>query len=139
MTETPQEEYAAELTEILELRGVPAAAAAQIVREVQSHIADSGEDPVAVFGTPSQYADNFTPKFRMTRLWMLIISSVILTAGGGYVLISGVFGLQSTAHELWGLPPWMRIAVGAVGIASFIALVLIVGARAKRRSLSWHI
>lgn len=68
MTESPQEEYAAELREILELRGVPAAAATRIVREVQSHVTDSGEDPTAVFGTPSQYADNFAPTLRMARL-----------------------------------------------------------------------
>ena len=138
MTKTPQEEYATELAEELELRGVPAATATQIVREVQSHTADSGEDPITVFGTPGEYADNFAPN-RTARLWMLTISSVILATGGGYVLISGVFGLQSPAHELWGLPPWTRIAIGAAGIASFIALVLIAGARAKRRSLSWHI
>ncbi|MFJ5696637.1 hypothetical protein [Arthrobacter sp. NPDC093139] len=138
MTETPQEEYAAELTEELELRGVPAAATTQIVREVQSPIADSGEDPTAVFGNPREYADNFAPN-RTAKLWMLIVSSVILAAGGGYLLISGVFGLQSPSHELWGLPAWMRVAMGAVGIASFIALVLLAGGRAKRRSLSWHI
>ncbi|MBT2549746.1 hypothetical protein [Arthrobacter sp. ISL-65] len=81
MPETPHEEYAAELTETLELRRVPTAAVTQIVREVQSHIADSGEDPTTVFGSPSEYADNFAPKFRMARLRMLIISSVILAAG----------------------------------------------------------
>ncbi|MBT2546900.1 hypothetical protein [Arthrobacter sp. ISL-65] len=139
MTESPQEEYATELTEVLELRGVPATAVAQIVREVQSHVADSGEDPTAAFGTPSQYADNFAPKLRMARLWVLIISSVLLAAGGGYLLISGVFGLLSPAHGLWGLPSWARMAIGVAGMASFIALILIAGARARRRSLNWHI
>ena len=139
MTESPELEYAAELREILGLRGVPAVAASGIVREVQSHVADSGEDPTAAFGTPSQYADNFAPKLRMTRLGMLIVASVILAAGGGYTLISGVFGILSPAHDLGGLPSWARVAIGAAGIASFIALVLIAGDRSKRRSLSWHI
>lgn len=139
MTKAPQEEYAAELTETLELRGVPATAAARIVREVQSHVADSGEDPTATFGTPSQYVDNFAPKLRITRLWVLIVASVILAVGGGYMLISGVFGLLSPVHGLWGLPSWTRVAIGVAGIASFMALVLIPGDRAKRRSLSWHI
>jgi hypothetical protein len=43
VTESPELEYAAELREILGLRGVPAVAASGIVREVQSHVADSGE------------------------------------------------------------------------------------------------
>ncbi|GAA3680574.1 hypothetical protein GCM10023081_18380 [Arthrobacter ginkgonis] len=139
MTHTPDEEYAADLREILEFRGVPTEAATQIVREVQSHVAESGEDPVAAFGTPGEYADSFAPKSRMARFWMLILSSVILAFGGTYVLITGVFALQAPGHDLWGLPPWIRIAVGAAGIASFIALVLLAGARSKRRSLTWHI
>lgn len=139
MTNTPDEEYAADLREILELRDVPAEAATQIVREVQSHVAESGEDPVAAFGTPGEYADNFAPKSRMARFWMLILSSVILASGGTYVLITGVFALQAPGHDLWGLSPWIRIVIGAAGIASFIALVLIAGARSKRRSLTWHI
>ncbi|MBT2550566.1 hypothetical protein [Arthrobacter sp. ISL-65] len=139
MTESRQEEYAAELTEILELRGVPATAATRIVREVQSLVADSGEDPTAAFGTPSQYADNFAPKLQMARVWVLIISSVILAAGGGYMLISGVFGMLSPAYDLWGLPSWTRMAIGVAGIASFVSLILIAGVRAKRRSVTWHI
>ena len=102
MTGTPETEYAAELREILELRDVPAAAVTRIVRDVQSHVAESGQDPVVAFGSPSQYADNFAPKSRMARFWALVIASVLLASGGTLVLISGVFGLQSPAHELWG-------------------------------------
>lgn len=137
MTETPATEYATELTEILELRDVPAAAVARIVRDVQSRIAESGEDPTAAFGTPSDYADNFAPKSRMARFWALVIASVVLASGGTLVLISGVFGLQSPAHELWGLPPLARIAIGAMGIASFMALVLAEGVRSRRRASGW--
>ena len=137
MAETPATEYATELTEILELRDVPAAAVARIVRDVQSRIAESGEDPTAAFGTPSEYADNFAPKSRMARFWALVIASVVLASGGTLVLISGVFGLQSPAHELWGLPPWARVAIGALGIVSFMALVLAEGARSRRRGPGW--
>ena len=138
MTGTAEEEYTAELTEILELRDVPAEAVTRIVREVQSHIAESGTDPSVEFGTPSEYADNFAPRSSMARFWILLISSAILAFGGTYVLLSGAFGLQSPAHELWGLPPWPRIAIGAAGIASFGALLLTAGARSRRRSLSGH-
>jgi hypothetical protein len=139
MTRTPDEEYAADLREILELRDVPAEAADQIVREVQSHLAESGEDAVAAFGTPREYADNFAPKSRMASFGTLVFSSVLLASGGTLILISGVFALQAPDHHLWGLPPWVRIFIGAAGIASFVVLVLIAGAHAKRRSLAWHI
>ena len=62
MTEMPASEYAAELSEILELRDVPAAAVTRIVRDVQSHVAESGQDPVVAFGSPSQYAERAKPR-----------------------------------------------------------------------------
>ncbi|WP_139007392.1 hypothetical protein [Arthrobacter crystallopoietes] len=138
MTSTPGEEYAEELREILELRDVPAEVVSQIVREVQSHIVESGEDPVAAFGTAGEYADNFAPRSRMARFWVLTVSSVLLAFGGTYVLINGVFALLGGGHDLWALPPWISVALGATGIASFIALILI-GARSKRRAQTWRI
>ena len=139
MTEAALEKYSAELTEILELRGVPEEATTQIVREVESHAAESSEDPVSEFGTPSEYADNFAPRFRTIRWWALIVSSAVLAYGGAYVLISGVLGLQSSTVVLWGLPPWIRIVIGTAGIVAWIVLLLIAGTRSKRRSRSWRI
>ena len=139
MTETPMERYSAELVEILELRDVPKETIAQIVREVESHAAEFRENPVSAFGTPNEYADNFAPRLRMIRWWALTVSSVVLASGGGYVFISGVFGLQSSGIVLWGLPPWARIVVGAAGMMAFVVLLLVAGSRSKRRSRSWRI
>ena len=139
MSKSAPERYAAELTEALQFRDVPDNAIREIVREVNSHVAESGEDPTAAFGIPSDYADNFAPKFRKIWFWALITASVILASGGAYILISGVFGLQSADFRLWGLAPAARIAIGAGGIAAFFILVSAAGARAKRRSRAWHI
>lgn len=139
MTEQPYAEYSEDLRDALEFRGVPSEAVTQIVREVESHVAESGEDPAVAFGQPSDYADNFAPRSRMARFWALIISSVVLAGGGTYVLISGVFGLLSSSSTLWGLSPWLRIILGAAGIAAFFALVILAGVRAKRSSSSWRI
>ncbi|WAP51773.1 hypothetical protein OL239_18920 [Arthrobacter sp. ATA002] len=138
MTEQPYAEYSHDLRDALEFRGVPAEAATQIVREVESHTAESGEDPVAAFGQPGDYADNFAPRSRLVRFWALVISSVVLAGGGAYVLISGVFGLLSPSSTLWGLPPWVRVILGAAGIAAFVVLVLMAGARSKRSASSWR-
>ncbi|WP_104198829.1 hypothetical protein [Cryobacterium sp. Y29] len=80
MTQGALKKYSAELTEILELRGVPEEAITQIVREVESHAAEFSEDPVSEFGTSSEYADNFAPKFGMIRWWALIVSSGVAWA-----------------------------------------------------------
>ena len=139
MTEQPDAEYFEDLRDTLEFRGVPDEAVTQIVREVESHVAESGEDPAVAFGQPGDYADNFAPRSRLVRFWALLISSVVLAGGGAYVLISGVLGLLSPSATLWGLPPWFRIILGAAGIAAFFALLLVAGARSKRSASSWRI
>lgn len=75
----------------------------------------------------------------MVWFWALIVSSAILTTGGSYVLISGIIDLQSSPATLWGLLPWTRVILGALGIIAFFTLVLVAGARSKRRSSSWRI
>lgn len=134
VNQAANEDYATELAEILELRDVPAPEVVRIVRGVESRLAESGEDPVAAFGTPGKYADNFAPRSRMVRFWILIASSVTLASGGTLLLISGVFGLLSPAHGLWGLPAWTRVVLGAAGITLFVALLLAEGVRARRRA-----
>ncbi|WP_104087641.1 MULTISPECIES: hypothetical protein [unclassified Cryobacterium] len=139
MTEAARDQYAEELTEILELRGVPEEAIAQIVREVESHSVESGEDPVGEFGTPSDYANNFAPRSRLISFWALIITSIVLASTSAYVLISGALGLQSSTIVLWGLPPWTRIGIGMAGIVAWSVLLVIAGTHSKRRSRSWRI
>ena len=139
MSRTSRERYAAELTETLQFRAVPDKAIQEIVREVNSHVAESGEDPTVAFGTPSDYADKFAPRFRKIWFCALIAASVILASGGAYILISGVFGLQSADVRLWGLTPAARIVIGLTGIAAFLVLISTAGARAKCRSRAWHI
>lgn len=139
MTESRYEQYSEELREVLEFRDIPVDAIEQIVREVESHVVESGEDPLIAFGSPHEYANNFAPRSRMAWFWALIVSSVVLASGGAYILISGIFGLLSSSSTLWGLPPWARIVIGAWGIAAFCALVLVAGVRSRRRSSSWRI
>ena len=139
MTEASRDEYAAELSETLELRGVPAETITQIVREVKSHSLESGEDPVGEFGTPSDYANNFAPRSRLIWFWALLIPSAALAFASACLLISGVLGLQSSTVTLWGLPPWLRLALGAAGIVAWIVLLLMASTRAKRRSRLWRI
>ncbi|GAA3291578.1 hypothetical protein ACFFON_18465 [Arthrobacter citreus] len=139
MTEQPYAEYSEDLRDALELRGVPDEAVTQIVREVESHVAESGEDPASAFGQPADYADNFAPRSQLVRFWALLISVVVLAGGGTYVLISGVFGLLSPSAALWGLPPWFCIFLGAAGITAFFVLQLVAGARSKRSASSWRL
>jgi hypothetical protein len=107
MTSTHHEhaEYTAELAEALDMRDVPADAVAQIVREVESHLAESGEDPVEAFGPAARYADQFAPPSRERGLLGLAVAAALLGFCGAFLIISGVFGLLDDTAQLWGLPP----------------------------------
>jgi len=53
-----RQEYLDELRERLFVYGAPEPRSAEIVAEVESHLVESGEDPVEAFGLPDRYAAN---------------------------------------------------------------------------------
>lgn len=141
MTSTHHEhaDYTAELAEALDMRDVPADAVAQIVREVESHLAESGEDPVEAFGPAARYADQFAPPSRERRLLGLAVAAGLLGFCGAFLVISGVFWLLDDTAQLWGLPPWARLAGGGSCIVTFAGLVVALSVRSRRRAASWRI
>ncbi|WP_150308498.1 hypothetical protein [Planctomonas psychrotolerans] len=139
MTSTSPNEYAAELTEALEFRGVPSRMVRSIVGEVVDHVAESGGDPRVEFGEPGDYAQRFAPGFSMARFCALIVATVVLTVGGTLVLISGVFGLQNAGYTLWGLSPWMRVILGFLALLAFVVLLVVAGMRNARRTRRWQL
>jgi hypothetical protein len=139
MAEPTAEQYADELTEELELRDVPVVTARSIVNEVLSHSAESGEDPYEVFGAPRDYADAYAPRSRLHRFWWLIAAVVLLSVSGASLLISGVLGLLDPGHGLWGLSPWVRLSLGAVGIAGFVGIVITLAIRGRRPAAGWRL
>lgn len=51
------EAYMSELAASLQMRGADSARTSEAVAEVQSHLSESGEDPVEAFGSPDEYAE----------------------------------------------------------------------------------
>lgn len=141
MNSNPIDGYAAELTEILDFRDVPEPAAADIVRGLRRHAEESGRDPRDEFGSPRDFAQNIAPKSGLIRFWALIVTAVALTVVSTEILISGIFGVIAPAVTLWGLSPWLRVGLGAMGLAAFVLVVVAVGAasRRKRQLRSWKI
>lgn len=135
-----RDNYGIELAEELELRDVPPQVVERIVREVSSHTADSGEDPLKSFGPPSRYADEFAPRSGPRRMLVpLAFLAAALGAGGGLMLLSGLFGFMGSSAELWGLVPSTRLTVGILLLASFVALVTGLAIRSRKRSASWKL
>ncbi|MGO2750474.1 MAG: HAAS signaling domain-containing protein [Pseudoclavibacter sp.] len=138
MNSTERDDYGAELTEELQLRDVPHEAIERIVREVRSHLAESGEDPRDSFGSPQHYADQFVPRSWTRRmLWPIVALAGLLGAGAGFMLLSGAFGLIDPSAQLCGLAPGVRLAIGGVCLAGFIGLVAWMAVGSCRRSASW--
>ena len=91
---TSLKDYTEELTTQLRLRKVPGKVTGQIVAEVESHVRETGEDPVEVFGQPGNYSAQYSrgrkPGGRIG--WSTLRAGAATTGavGGGLMLIEGV-------------------------------------------------
>lgn len=133
-------DYGADLTEELELRDVPNEVIERIVREVRSHLAESGEDPVDAFGSPERYADQFAPRSWTRRmLWPIAALAAALGAAAGFILLSGVFAMIDPSVHLWGLAPSARLMIGGLFLAGFVGLLVFLTVNSRRRSESWRL
>jgi hypothetical protein len=114
MSRTDVSTYRRDLIVALRLRDVPGDRIGEIVAEVESHLADTGEDPVDAFGPAREYAAGLTAEHGPRRVWR----TVGLALGGltaGWLLATGIFAVV-TGDTVAGLPGWLVLAAG-VGIS----------------------
>ena len=92
--------YRRDLMLALRARHVPGDRIGEIVAEVESHVADTGEDPVDAFGSPKEYAASVAPAPRGARLalWALTLSGLAV----GWLVATSAFELA--AGDAKGLP-----------------------------------
>ncbi|GAA1244496.1 hypothetical protein JOF42_003533 [Microbacterium phyllosphaerae] len=133
-----RDDYGTALADELELRDVPSDQVDLIVREVRSHLAESGEDPLETFGSPEHYADQFAPRSWTRRmLWGLVALAGLLGAGAGLLLLSGVFGLMDPSMQLWGWAPSIRLTLGTLCLLGLAGLLTFMVMESRRRQASW--
>ncbi|TFV53826.1 hypothetical protein [Blastococcus sp. TF02A-35] len=84
----------------------------EIVAEVESHVAETGETPVEAFGPAREYAAGFAgPRplgARLAGVWL-----VVLGAACGWLIANGVFGLVAD-ERVHGMPAGVALALGAL-------------------------
>jgi len=75
------------------------------VAEVESHVRETGEDPVQAFGQPGTYSAQFAGgRGRGGRLWpTLRIWSTIALGVGGWMLLEGMFNLAGVVRVTGGM------------------------------------
>jgi hypothetical protein len=104
--------YRRDLIVALRLRNVPPARVGEIVAEVESHVAETGEDPREAFGAPREYAESFRgPQTRREQVALLALA--LTSAAAGWLIGTSAFGL-ATGDRVAGLPAPAAMVLGAV-------------------------
>lgn len=124
-------DYIDDLALELRMLDVPGHRIGEILAEVESHTAETGEDPVDAFGPAKDYAreragrtaEDHSGSF-LTRLfrghWLMFVAGVGYTFLAAWLLISGGIALLSDRLEApWGLNPWASLIIGAVLLAAW--------------------
>ncbi|TDC52552.1 hypothetical protein E1212_08110 [Jiangella ureilytica] len=137
---TDIERFRRELLTALRLRDVEPGRIGEVLAEVDSHLAETGEDPRDAFGAPADYArvvadgrPGLTEGERRTR-------------NAGHALVGGVVGAVSAIGVMavvrgdetaLGLPAWLTLTLGVV--AALVGIVLLaVRARIVRDPRTGH-
>jgi hypothetical protein len=131
--------YCDDLLLALRAREVPGARIGEVLAEVQSHVAETGEQPEEAFGPPREYADRVADALGAPRSGML----AVLLRGLGWVdlTVAVVTGLCCflLADGLWsvgaGTDGALGLPAGAVsaGAAAVLAASIVRTVRAGRR------
>jgi hypothetical protein len=132
---TTTTEYTQQLILALRMRDVPGAAIGDAVAQIESHVADTGEDPVEAFGPARDYAASVaatvarpTPARRATRHGLMTLAGAVL----GVVLALGIAGLVRGEPVIGGIPPIVAVLVGGLGSVGVLVVLSVVSARRMR-------
>ncbi len=114
MSSTPETiaDYRQSLVLALRLQEVPADRIGEIVAEVESHVADTGEDPTEAFGTPREYAASLTDEHRKPPWWWTT-TTLVLAAAAGWLIGQGAFAVLLGEPYL-GRSGWLWLGIGIV-------------------------
>lgn len=122
---TDLDTYRSRLLLALRLRDVPGPRIAEALAEVDSHVAETGEDPTAAFGRPADYArrlhgalDADAPRgtvrgFLRGLTWHELSIGLLSLTGAG-LLANAVGALGAGAPRTLGLPTGLALALGLV-------------------------
>lgn len=134
---TDAETYRQELLLALRLRDLPGPHIAEALAELDSHLAETGEDPRQAFGPPREYAAQVAgarggsgrPGLRgvLAAVRPAEVVIALLALAGGWLLADGVFAAGADRDSSIGL-------VGGASCALGVALLLATSALVRRTS-----
>jgi hypothetical protein len=123
----------------LRMRDVPGPRIGEVLAEVQSHVAETGEHPQQAFGTPKEYAEEVAAALGIPRAgrwatllrgltWRDLVATVAVGLAA-FSLADGLWSLGAGEPSLFGLPAWAVCAVGALVLAACTARFVITARR----------
>lgn len=115
--------YTEQLIYELRLRDVPGDVIGDAVAQVESHLADTGEDPTEAFGSPADYAATFGEPAPLVHLWPRLLVSGLVGFALASVILKGVFALIRGDGTAWGLDPVVAVVAGALGLIAFFVTI----------------
>jgi len=121
--------YLDELESALAFRETPLDVIVDVSRQVQSHSVETGEDPYDTFGPPADYARSYAPRATSTRFWILLVISVIMATGGGFLLVDGMIAATAGRAALGGLPAPVILVTGIVLLIGWITGLMVASYR----------
>lgn len=107
---TSLHEYTQALTVQLRLRKVPVPSIGQIVAEVESHVRETGEDPIEAFGQPGIYSAQCTceraSRGRRVRSGLLDAAVPTVAITGALMILESLSSLTGVFRVTGNMPPF---------------------------------
>jgi hypothetical protein len=131
---TDRETYRSRLLLALRVRDVPGPRIAEALAEVDSHVAETGEDPTDAFGSPTEYARRLRSAldpdaatgvrgFLRGLTWHHAVIAVLSLLGAG-LLTHAVGALGAGTSRTLGLPTPAALALGLALLAAMVVLLV---------------
>jgi hypothetical protein len=113
----PHKKWRDHLVFQLRMEDVPGDRIGDILLEVDSHVAETGESPEDAFGDPRAYARTRASALPRTGKsddeGMGALPIAIISFFGSMLFVSGAMGLGKGSESLYFLPPWLVLILGA--------------------------
>ncbi|MDQ2850054.1 MAG: hypothetical protein M3Y49_04850 [Actinomycetota bacterium] len=103
-------DYRQSLILALRMRDLDGDRIGEIVAQVESHVADTGEDPGEAFGPAREYADLITADRPRNPRWPMIIIA-LFGAVAGWLVAQGALA-QLLGETSFGRPGWVSLIIG---------------------------
>ena len=141
---TDLQSYSTRLLLALRERDVPGPRIAEALAEVESHVAETGEEPEAAFGPPRQYAAAVAAALspdggRLGEQRLVSWGRTVAAGAAGFLgadaLIDGAVGVSTGEDGAFGLPAAVSVGLGVLVLGVLAACFVIAFRRPTDRVL----